>query len=64
MPYRCVAAGSSYVPDPFKSIGLHKFPENNDSARNTPTLWITFVGQRVRNGLPPATSRLRSQHFE
>ena len=48
MPNRCVAAGCPNVPDPSKSIGLHKYPEDNDSERKRRRLWIAFV----RNGLP------------
>ena len=54
MPNRCVAAGCSNVSDPSKSIGLHEFPENNDSERKRRRLWIAFVrtNRNVRNGPP------------
>ena len=48
MPNRCVVAGCPNVPDPSKNIGLHKYPEDNDSERKRRRLWIAFV----RNGLP------------
>ena len=53
MPNRCLAAGCSNVPDPSKSIGLHKLSEDNDSKRKRRRLWIAFVGGRnVQNDLP------------
>ena len=51
MPNRCVAAGCSNVPDLSKSIGLHKFPEDNDSERKRRRL-SRLCGRNVRNGLP------------
>ena len=57
MPNRCVVAGCPNVPDPSKSIGLHKYPEDNDSERKTETL------DRVRAKWSP-TDTHRSQHFK
>ena len=64
MPYRCVAAGCSNVPDPSKSIGLHKFPEDNDSEKKRRRLWIAFVRTKRAKWSPTETSRLCSQHFK
>jgi len=64
MHYRCVAAGSSNVPDPSKSIGLHKFREDNESERNRRRLWIAFVRTKRAKWSPTATSRICSQHFK
>ena len=43
MPNRCVAAGCLNIPDSSQSIGLHKFPEDNDSEKKRRRLWITFA---------------------
>ena len=64
MPNRCVAAGCSNVPDPSKSIGLHKFPEDNDSEKKRRRLWIAFVQTKRAKWSPTDTSRLCSQHFK
>ena len=64
MPNRCVAAGCLNVPDSFKSIGLHKFPEDNDSEKKRRRLWITFVWTKRAKWSPTDTSRLCSWHFK
>ena len=64
MPNRCVAAGCSNVPDPSKSIGLHKFPEDNDLEKKRRRLWVAFVRTKRAKWSPTATSRLCSQHFK
>ena len=64
MPNRCVAAGCSNVPDSSKSIGLHKFPEDNDSEKKRRRLWIAFVRTKRAKWSPTDTSRLCSRHFK
>ena len=64
MANRCVAAVCSNTPDPSKSIGLHKFPENNDSEKKRRRLWVAFVRTKRAKWSPIDTSRLCSEHFK
>ena len=64
MANRCVAAGCSNTSDPSKSVGLHKFPENNDSEKKGRRLWIAFVRTKRAKWSPIDTSRLCSEHFK
>ena len=64
MHNRYVAAGCSNVPDPSKSIGLHKFPEDNDSERKRRRLWIAFVRTKCAKRSPTDASCICSQHFK
>ena len=60
MPNRCVAAGCSNVLDPFRSIGLHKFPEDNDPERKRRRLWIAFVRMKRAKWSPTDASHIHT----
>ena len=60
MPNRYVAAGCSNVLDPSRSIGLHKFPEDNDSERKRRRLWIAFVRTKRAKWSPTDASHIHA----
>ena len=64
MPNRCVAGGCSNLPDPSQSIGLHKFPDDNDLDKKRRRLWVAFVRTKCAKWSPTANSRLCSEHFK
>ena len=45
-------------------IGLHEFPEDNDSERKRRGLWIAFVQTKHPKWSPTGASRICSQHFK
>ena len=50
MHYTCVAAGCSDFADSSKSVGLHKFSEDNESKRDRQRLKVKGGTVRVKNG--------------
>ena len=49
---------------PIVFIGLHKFPEDNDSERKKRRHWIAFVRTKGPKRSPTDASRICSQHFK